>query len=176
MDRTSLINKYSRFDTPDIAERIAEKINQYIAYDGIEYLHGREIHGRHTGYLDISSGGFRNVYDFLWPVLYLCRVDCNGVVSADIRKIEKHLDIWRTSINTVPDDELDYIGESDFTEDDDIYAFRSAALYAALEFAPVADNLLRVITCNIQVPKGRLGLSLRYNPQTQYKLVSQSGI
>ena len=35
MDRTSLINKYSRFDTPDIAERIAEKINQYIAYDEI---------------------------------------------------------------------------------------------------------------------------------------------
>ena len=133
MDRTSLINKYSRFDTPDIAERIAEKINQYIAYDGIEYLHGREIHGRHTGYLDISSGGFRNVYDFLWPVLYLCRVDCNGVVSADIRKIEKHLDIWRTSINTVPDDELDYIGESDFTEDDDLYAFRSAAYNAELD-------------------------------------------
>ncbi len=51
MERASLINKYSRFDTPDIAERIAEKINKYIEYDGIEYLPGREIHGRHTGYL-----------------------------------------------------------------------------------------------------------------------------
>lgn len=87
MGRTSLIDKYSRFDTPDIAERIADEINKYIEFDGIEYLHGREIHGRHTGYLDISSGGFRNEYDFLCPVLDLCRVDRNGIVSADIRKI-----------------------------------------------------------------------------------------
>ena len=133
MDRTSFIKKYSRFDTPDIAERIAEEINKYIEYDGIEYLHGREIHGRHTGYLDISSGGFRNVYDFLCPVLDLCRVDRNGIVSADIRKIEKHLDIWRTSIKTIPDDELEYINDDDFTEDDSLYSFRSAAYNAELD-------------------------------------------
>lgn len=133
MDRANLINKYSRFDTPDIAERIAKEINKYIEYDGIEYLHGREIHGRHTGYLDISSGGFRNVYDFLCPVLDLCRVDRNGIVSADIRKIEKHLDIWKTSIKTIPDDELEYINDADFTEDDSLYAFRSAAYNAELD-------------------------------------------
>ncbi len=133
MDRKDLINKYSRFDTPDMAERIAEKINSYIEYDGIEYLPGREIHGRHTGYLDISSGGFRNVYDFLWPVLNMCRVDCNGVVSADLRKINKHLDNWRTSLHNVPDDEIEFIGEDDFTEDDDLHAFRSAAYNAELD-------------------------------------------
>lgn len=133
MDRTSLINKYSRFDTPDIAERIAEEINKYIGYDGIEYLHGREIHGRHTGYLDISSGGFRNVYDFLCPVLDLCRVDRNGIVSADIRKIEKHLDIWRIFVKTISDEELEYINDADFTEDDSLYAFRSAAYNAELD-------------------------------------------
>lgn len=133
MDRTTIINKYSRFDTPDIADRIAEEINKYIGYDGIEYLPGREIHGRHTGYLDISSGGFRNVYDFLCPVLDLCRVDCNGIVFADTGKIKKHLDIWRTSIKTIPDDELKYISDADFTEDDSLYAFRSAAYNAELD-------------------------------------------
>lgn len=133
MDLTSLINKYSRFDTPDIAGRIAEEINKYIEYDGIENLPSREIHGRHTGYLDISSGGLRNVYDFLWPVLNLCRLDRNGVVSADMRKIEKHLDIWRNAIKEVPEDELEYTDDSDFTENDNFYAFRSAAYNAELD-------------------------------------------
>lgn len=133
MDRRSLIDKYSRFDTADIAERIAEEINRYIAYDGIENLPFREIHGRHTGYLDISSGGFRNDHDFLCSVLSLCRVDCKGMVSPDIRKIKNHLDIWRISINNVPDEELEYMDDSDFTEDDDLYVFRNAAYNAELD-------------------------------------------
>ena len=133
MDRTSFINMYSRFDTSDIAERIADKINQYIGYDGIENLPYREIHGRHTGYLDISSGGFRNDYDFLCPVLNLCRVDCRGVVMADIRKIDKHLDKWRTSLVAIPDEELEYLHEEDFCEDDDLYIFCNSAYNAELD-------------------------------------------
>ena len=133
MDRTSFINKYSAFDTLDIAERIAEKITKYIENDGIEYLDGREIHGRHTGYLDISSGGFRNEYDFLCPVLDLCRVDRNGIVSADIRKIEKYLDNWRGSLNTITDEEVEYIGDADFIEDDSLYAFRNVTYDAELD-------------------------------------------
>ena len=133
MDRTSFINRYSHFDTPDIAGCIAEKINEYVEHDGIEYLHVREIHGRHTGYLSISSGGIRNEYDFICPILSLCRVDGKGMVSADINKIEKHLDIWRTSIKTISDDELEYMNDSDFTEDDSLLVFRSAAYNAELD-------------------------------------------
>lgn len=133
MDLKSLIEKYSRFDTPDIAERIAREINNYIEYEGIEYLPAREIHGRHTGALSISSGGFRSEYDFLWPVLYLCRVDRDGVVSADLRKIEKHLDLWRVSLHETPEEDLAYWGDQDFEEDDDLNAFRSAAYKAELD-------------------------------------------
>ena len=63
-------------------------------YDGIEYLHSREIHGRHTGYLDISSGGFRNVYDFLCPVLDFFEWGSNNAIVQLSQKMRDELQLW----------------------------------------------------------------------------------
>lgn len=134
MDRASFIEKYSRFDTPDVAGRIADEINRYIERYGIECLPLREIHGRHTGYLDISSGGFRNDYDFLCHVLSLCRVDRSGVVSADMRKIEKHLADWRASLDSITDEELEDMADSDFMDDDNLHTFRNDAYKNELDY------------------------------------------
>lgn len=133
MDRESFINKYAQFDTPDIADRIAKCINDFITYDGIENLPWKELHGRHTGHLDISSGGFRYENDFLCPVLDMCRVDRNGVVSPDMRKINSCLENWRSFYYDISDEELETWSDADFEEDDDLYEFRNAAYNAELD-------------------------------------------
>ena len=78
MARTKLIAKYAALDTPDLGERIHKTITDYIEKNGIERLPYLEVNGRWTGTLSISDGGWRGDYDFLYPVLSMCKVDPSG--------------------------------------------------------------------------------------------------
>lgn len=159
MPRTKLIETYAEFDTPDMPQRIAEYIDKYIESEGIEELPYRELHGRHTGHLDISDGGFRMDYDFLRPVLDLCKLDRHGVLSADLNKINKSLDQWREDLHNPPEFESEdgeempdhhddeWFDASDYDDDDSPYEFKNASYkaeldsYMALE-SPTAEDMI----------------------------------
>lgn len=143
MSRTKLIEAYSGFDTPDMPQRIAECISSYIEREGIEELPWRELHGRHTGHLDISDGGFRMAEDFLYPVLDLCKLDRKGILSADMNKINGCLEQWRVNLinppkfddeEEMPDDMDDeYFDASEYDDDDNLYEFRNASYMAEMD-------------------------------------------
>lgn len=143
MSRTKLIEKYAGFDKPETPQNIEACINDYIDREGIELLPEQQIHGRHTGHIDISRGGFIMDYDFMCPALWLCKVDRNGVVSADLRKINKYFESWRDSLYNPPkyedgeemddlydDDDFD---PSDFEDDDDLHVFKNASYLAEMD-------------------------------------------
>ncbi len=120
MARTKLIAKYAALDTPDLAERIHQTITDHIAEKGIENLPYLEVNGRWTGKLSISDGGWRGDFDFLYPVISMCRVDREGNVYADMAKIEKRVAIWREMLYT-PHDDDPYLGICDDSFDDKDY-------------------------------------------------------
>ena len=120
MARTKLIAKYAALDTADLSERIHKTITDYISEQGIEQLPYLELNGRWTGTLTITDGGWRGDFDFLYPVLSMCRVDRNGNVFADMNKIEKRVANWREILHTPHDDDK-YIGVCDDTFDHDGY-------------------------------------------------------
>ncbi|MDE6511459.1 MAG: hypothetical protein K2L00_05150 [Muribaculaceae bacterium] len=120
MARTKLIAKYAALDTPDLAERIHSLITDHIAEKGIEDLPYLEVNGRWTGKISISDGGWRGDFDFLNPVLSMCRVDRDGNVLADMDKIEARVNVWRTDLHT-PHDDDQYLGVCDDTFDDSNY-------------------------------------------------------
>ena len=109
MARTKLIAKYAALDTPDLGERISKTITDYIEENGIERLPYLEVNGRWTGTLSISDGGWRGDFDFLYPVLSMCKVDRKGNVSADMTKIMKRVANWREYLHTPHDDDK-YLG------------------------------------------------------------------
>lgn len=120
MARTKLIAKYAPLDTPDLAQRIHQTITDHIAEKGIEELPYLELNGRWTGKLSISDGGWRGDFDFLYPVLSMCRVDREGNVYADMTKIDKRVAIWRDMLHT-PHEDDGYLGVSDDTFADSDY-------------------------------------------------------
>ena len=120
MARTKLIAKYAALDTPDLVERIDKLITDHIAEKGIEDLPYLEVNGRWTGTLSISDGGWRGDFDFLYPVLSMCRVDREGNVYPDTDKIEARVAIWRHDLHT-PHEDDQYLGVSDDTFDDRHY-------------------------------------------------------
>ena len=120
MARTKLIAKYAALDTSDLAERIHTLITDHIAENGIEDLPYLEVNGRWTGKLSISDGGWRGDFDFLNPVLSMCRVDRYGNVYADMTKIEKRVAIWREMLHT-PHEDDQYLGVCDETFEDSNY-------------------------------------------------------
>ncbi|MDE5794115.1 MAG: hypothetical protein K2I08_05300 [Muribaculaceae bacterium] len=120
MARTKLIAKYAALDTPDLGERIHKTITDYIEENGIERLPYLEVNGRWTGTLSISDGGWRGDYDFLYPVLSMCKVDRKGNVYADMTKIMKRVANWRDILHTPHDDDK-YVGVCDDTFDHDGY-------------------------------------------------------
>lgn len=120
MARKKLIAKYSALDTPDLAERIYHIITSHISEKGIKDLPYLELNGRWTGTLSISDGGWRGDFDFLYPVLSMCKVDRHGNVSADMKKIEKRVASWRELLHTAHEDD-EYLGVSDETFHDDDY-------------------------------------------------------
>ncbi|MDE7346779.1 MAG: hypothetical protein K2N48_08590 [Muribaculaceae bacterium] len=120
MARTKLIAKYAALDTPNLAERIHQTITDHIAEKGIEDLPYLEVNGRWTGKLTISDGGWRGDFDFLYPVLSMCRVDREGNVYADMAKIEKRVAIWRETLHT-PNEDDQYLGVCDETFEDGNY-------------------------------------------------------
>lgn len=132
MARTKLIAKYSALNTEDLPERIYDKIKSHIESNGIEELPYLEVSGRWTGKIDISSGGWRGEFDFLYPVLSMCRVDRYGEVSPDMAKIQEHVKYWVEYLTT-PDENDELLGVSDETFNDsnylpdDISDFRSEA-------------------------------------------------
>lgn len=141
MARNKLIAKYSALNTADLPQRIYNKIQSYIDENGIGGLPWRELSGRWTGRLDISDGGWRNTFDFLYPVLRMCRVDRHGNVSPDMGKILETVSDW-TDYLTTPTEDDEYIGASDetFRDDaftpDDINEFHSAAYKAEMDSLP----------------------------------------
>lgn len=145
MARTKLIAKYAALDTPDLSERIHKSITDYISEQGIEQLPYLELNGRWTGTLTITDGGWRGDFDFLYPVLSMCRVDRNGNVFADIDKIENKVANWRKSLHTPHDDDK-FIGVCDDTFDNDDYLeddaneFYSAAYRSELDSFINSDN------------------------------------
>lgn len=120
MARTKLIAKYAALDTPDLPERIQLLINDHIAEKGIENLPYLEVNGRWTGKLSISDGGWRGDFDFLYPVLSMCRVDRDGNVYADMAKINARVATWRDDLHT-PHKDDPYLGVCDDTFDDTAY-------------------------------------------------------
>ncbi|MDE6631407.1 MAG: hypothetical protein K2K23_00245 [Muribaculaceae bacterium] len=120
MARTKLIAKYAALDTPDLGERIHKTITDYIEEYGIERLPYLEVNGRWTGTLSISDGGWRGDFDFLYPVLSMCKVDRKGNVSADMTKIMKRVANWREYLHTPHDDDK-YLGVCDNTFEDSNY-------------------------------------------------------
>ena len=138
MARTKLIAKYAALDTPDLADRIHKTITDYISENGIEELPYLELNGRWTGKLSVSDGGWRGDFDFLYPVLSMCRVDRKGNVFADMKKIEKRVANWREILHTPHDDDK-YLGVCDDTFDhegyleDDANEFYSAAYKSELD-------------------------------------------
>ncbi len=145
MARTKLIAKYAALDTPDLGERIHKTITDYIEKNGIERLPYLEVNGRWTGTLSISDGGWRGDYDFLYPVLSMCKVDRQGNVSADMTKIMKRVATWREMLHT-PHDDDEYMGVCDDTFDhegyleDDANEFYSAAYKSELHSFLNSDN------------------------------------
>lgn len=120
MARKKLIAKYAALDTPDLAQRIHKTITDHIAEKGIDDLPYLEVNGRWTGKISISEGGWRGDFDFLNPVLSMCRVDREGNVFPDMAKIEKRVAIWREDLHT-PHDDDQYLGVCDETFDDRNY-------------------------------------------------------
>ena len=120
MARTKLIAKYAALDTPDFPERIFNAISNHIADQGIDDFPNLELNGRWTGKLSISDGGWRGDFDFLYPVISMCRVDRDGNVLADMAKIEKRVAYWRERLHTPHDDDR-HIGVCDETFNDDDY-------------------------------------------------------
>ena len=135
MARTKLIAKYSALNTPNLPQRIYDEIKTFIANNGIEDLPQLEVCGRWTGKLEISNGGWRGDFDFLYPILRMCRVDRHGDVYPDMSKIMECVADW-TEYLTTPNEYDDEFGASDETFRDSVYLeddvndFRSAA-YAA---------------------------------------------
>lgn len=135
MARTKLIAKYSALNTPNLPQRIYDEIKTFIVNNGIEDLPQLEICGRWTGKLAVSNGGWRGDFDFLYPILRMCRVDRHGDVYPDMSKIMECVADW-TEYLTTPDEYDDELGASDETFRDsdyladDVNDFRSAA-YAA---------------------------------------------
>lgn len=145
MARTKLIAKYAALDTPDLAERICNTITTYISDNGIERLPYLELNGRWTGTLSISDSGWRGDFDFLYPVLSMCKVDREGNVSADMAKIEKRVANWRKMLHT-PNEDDKYLGvcddsfEHDSYLEDDANEFYSAAYKSELHSFLNSDN------------------------------------
>lgn len=145
MARTKLIAKYAALDTPDLADRIQKTITDYISENGIEELPYLELNGRWTGKLSISDGGWRGDFDFLYPVLSMCRVDRKGNVYPDMKKIEKRVANWREMLHTPHEDDK-YLGVCDDTFDhdgyleDDANEFYSAAYKSELHSFLNSDN------------------------------------
>ena len=145
MARTKLIAKYAALDTPDLAERIHTTITTYISENGIEKLPYLELNGRWTGTLSITDGGWRGDFDFLYPILSMCKVDRKGNVSADMNKIEKRVANWREILHTPHDDDK-YIGVCDDTFEhgsyleDDANDFYSASYKSELKSFLNSDN------------------------------------
>ncbi len=145
MARTKLIAKYAALDTPELAERIHKTITDYISENGIEELPYLELNGRWTGTLSITDGGWRGDFDFLYPVLSMCRVDRKGNVLADMAKIDKRVANWRELLHTPHDDDK-YIGVCDDTFEhegyleDDANDFYSASYRSELNSFLNSDN------------------------------------
>lgn len=141
MARTKLIAKYAALDTPDLAERIHKTITEYISEKGIEDLPYLELNGRWTGTLSINDGGWRGDFDFLYPVLSMCRVDRKGNVSADMAKIEKRVAYWRESLHTPHEDDK-YIGVCDDTFEHDGYLEDDANEFYSASYRSELDSFL----------------------------------
>ncbi len=145
MARTKLIAKYAALDTPDLTERIYNTITAYISENGIDKLPFLELNGRWTGTLTITDGGWRGDFDFLYPVLSMCKVDREGNVSADMTKIEKRVANWREMLYT-PNEDDKYLGvcddsfEHDCYLEDDANEFYSAAYKSELHSFINSDN------------------------------------
>lgn len=145
MARTKLIAKYAALDTPELAERIYTTITTYISENGIEKLPYLELNGRWTGTLSITDGGWRGDFDFLYPMLSMCKVDRKGNVSADMNKIKKRVATWREQLHTPHDDDK-YIGVCDDTFEhgsyleDDANDFYSASYKSELNSFLNSDN------------------------------------
>lgn len=135
MSRDNLMLQYAALNTPDLPQRIFNEIKKHIDENGIDNLPCLDVNGRHTGKITISDGGWRGDFDFLYPVLSLCRIDRKGEVSPDIVKIERRVSEWRDWLITpTQDDALLGVDDRNFDpdnyDDDDVNEFRSAA-YAA---------------------------------------------
>ena len=141
MARTKLIAKYAALDTPDLAERIFTTITDHIALQGIEDLPYLELNGRWTGKLSISDGGWRGDFDFLNPVLSMCRVDREGNVYADMAKIEKRVASWREMLHT-PHDDDPHLGVCDDTFDDSDYMEDDANEFYSACYRSEMDHFL----------------------------------
>lgn len=145
MARTKLIAKYAALDTPDLAERIFNTITTYIAENGIENLPHLELNGRWTGTLSVTDGGWRGDFDFLYPILSMCKVDREGNVTADMTKIQKRVANWREMLHT-PNEDDKYLGvcddsfEHDSYLEDDANDFYSAAYRSELDSFLKSDN------------------------------------
>ena len=145
MARTKLIAKYSALDTPDLADRIHHTITAYISEKGIDELPFLEINGRWTGTLTVSDGGWRGDFDFLYPVISMCRVDRHGNVSADMAKIRKRVANWREMLHTPHEDDK-YLGVCDDSFDhmhyldDDANEFYSASYKRELDSFLNSEN------------------------------------
>lgn len=142
MARTKLIAKYAALDTPDLADRIYKTITAHIAEKGIEDLPYLEVNGRWTGTLTITDGGWRGDYDFLYPVLSMCRVDREGNVSADMAKIEKRVSYWRELLHTPHDDDK-YTGVCDDTFDHEGYLEDEANEFYSAAYRSELDSFLK---------------------------------
>lgn len=141
MARTKLIAKYSALDTSDLAERIFNTITTYIKEQGIENLPNLELNGRWTGTLSITEGGWRGDFDFLYPVLSMCRVDRRGNVAPDIAKIQKRVSAWREMLHTPHDDDK-YIGVCDDSFDNDHYLNDEANEFYSASYKSELDSFL----------------------------------
>ncbi len=142
MARTKLIAKYAALDTPDLANRIHETITSYISEKGIEELPFLEVNGRWTGTITITDGGWRGDFDFLYPVLSMCKVDRHGNVSADMAKIEKRVAYWREMLHTPHEDDK-YLGVCDDTFDHDGYLEDDANEFYSAAYRSELDSFLK---------------------------------
>lgn len=121
MSRDKLVIKYAALDTPELPERIYEFIAEYIVDNGIDDFPNLELSGRWTGSLSIDSGGWRNDFDLVTPLLSLCKVDRNGEVLPDMAKISERVEDWRHFLHT-PDEYDECMGADDESFDDRYFA------------------------------------------------------
>lgn len=142
MSRTKLIAQYAALDTKDLAQRIHQVITDHIAENGIEDLPILEFHGRWTGKLYISEDGWRGDFDFLNPVLSMCRVDREGNVFADIEKIEKRVAQWRETLYTPHEDDR-HLGVCDHTFDENDYTDDEAHAVQSSFYKDEISNFLK---------------------------------